>query len=694
MIYIDQSEGITKEKIINKAVETNAKEILLLAETEWECHFGGRETIDELAKMGVTLKVIHGAFRNQNYDDLYKNIGLDIEKDVFFWGTFWFNWAEFQLIQQIYHYQYMPPPVFKHPFICLNNRSHLHRCATVEELAKTGLIDKGVVTWHDFLGENPEYPFLHFDRSKKRILNDDFSTKLDSFLLPQEFHESFFHLITEATLNAHFITEKTVIPILLKKPFAVVSSPGFHKKLVELGFKLYDEIIDYSFDDEPDLNTRVSMLVSQLHKMCNNDTSAMFDTVREKLLYNYNRALEIIGDGSLIPSVIKDLTNEYDNVPSFNYRYKCFIEQTKNIKVIPRWHQNHDIFLEEIVNEKDNISDVLLDSLTEAECTYISPFIENCLDLCKELNLPVTLMSPYDPSFMKTFNRMQDPRWKSVHIVSWPLFWLARTFYYMSAPGRHAYNKDLGMDLSDNNVCLSQTDFKFLFISLNNISKNHRCLLMDLLAKQELISKGAISWRDIRGELDPVRHLIPEGMTDSEYAGYPYEYWKPEILLLDQTKEEKFNQEILPVEYIDSFMQLVPETGEDHFFLTEKTSVPLLFNKPFLVAGCVHYHKILESFGFKLYDEIFDYSFDSIEDCRGRYQGIVDNIDKLKNQNLLELRNKIKDKLIYNRKLALEYVFDKWPQPIRTLRNALRIKDVESALTQISDIGRFKNDIY
>lgn len=694
MMYLDQSEGITQEKIINKAIETGAKEILLLAETEWECNFGGKETVAKLAEMGVTLKVIHGSFRNQNYDDMYTNIGLDPEKDVFFWVTFWFNWAEFQLIQQLYHYNYMPPPVFKHPFICLNNRSHLHRCATVEELAKTGLIDKGIVTWHDFLQENPTYPFKYFDRSKKRILNDDFPTKLDSFLIPQEFHESFFHLITEATLGAHFITEKTVLPILLKKPFAVVSSPGYHRKLVELGFKLYDEIIDYSFDDEPDLNTRVSMLVGQLNYMCSTDTGALFDKVREKLLHNYNRALEIIGDGTLIPSVIKDLAKEYQDVPTFNYRYKCFIDQTKNIKVIPRWHQNHDVFLEEIVNEQDNISDVLLDSLTEAECTYMSPFLENCLDLCKALNLPVTLISPYDPKFMKPFARMSDPRWKSVHIVSWPLFWLSRTFSYMGAPKQQQYNKDNGMDLFDNNVCLSQTEFKFLFISLNNISKNHRCLLMDLLAKHELIPRGAISWLDIRRELDSVRHLIPDGMTDSEYDGYPYQYWKPEILLLDQTKEEKFNQEILPLEYKDSFMQLVPETEEDHFFLTEKTSVPLLFNKPFLVAGCVNYHKILESFGFKLYDEIFDYSFDSIEDCRERFQGIVNNIDRLKNQNLLELREKIKDKLIYNRKLALDYVFDKWPHSVSTLRNTLRIKDVQSTLTQISDISRYKNDIY
>lgn len=693
MIFIDVSEPITKESLIQKANASGDRDIVILFDKEWECNIGGKDTVDALKEANINLHIVYGSFNGEYYKEMCQSTGLDYE-NLHFWNTVWFNHSDLQFQSIMRHSEYEPPAKFKYPFICLNNRSHFHRCATIEELAKTGLIDKGVVTWHDFLNENPDYPFVFFDRTKKRILNDEFDVKRDSFLMPDEFHDSFFHLVTEATTRVNFITEKTVTPILLKKPFAVVSLPGFHQRLVELGFKLYDEIIDYGFDQEPDLNTRVSMLVEQLHKVCDSDTSLLYNKIKEKILYNYNRALEIIRDGSMIPKIVKDVVTEHKDNPDFNYGYKIFVNQTKSIKVIPRWHNDHNTFLDEIRNEKDTIHTVLLDSLTELNCTYTSPFIENCLELCRQSQIEVELVSPYSSRVNVPFNFMKDPRWRTVKMISWPTYWLVRTFHYMSVGNNRNININNGMDIADNSVCLTNDEFKFLFVSMNNLAKDHRCLLMDLLAKHNAIPHGAISWLDRRRDLDSVRHLIPEGMTDSEYVGYPYKYWKPEILILDQRKTDKFNQEILPIQYKQSFMQLVPETEEDYFFITEKTAVPLLFNKPFLVASSANYHKILQTFGFKLYDEIFDYSFDSEKDISIRYEGIVENVNRLKGQNLIELREKIKDKLMFNRQLALSYVFDNWPKEVLDLKDRLLLFGNESTLTEITEVKKYKNDIY
>jgi len=693
MIFIDISEPFSKEILIQKSNAAGDRDIVILFDKEWECRFGGKDTIDALKEANINLHILYGSFNGEYYKEMCQSVGLEYS-NLHFWNTAWFNLSELQFKSVMRHSEYEPSAQFKYPFICLNNRAHFHRCATIEELAKTGLIDKGIVTWHDFLNENPNYPFVFFDRTKKRILNDGFDVKRDSFLLPDEFHDAFFHLVTEATTTVNFITEKTVTPILLKKPFAVVSLPGFHQRLVELGFKLYDEIIDYSFDQEPDLNTRISMLVEQLHKLCDTNTTLLYNRLKDKILYNYNRALEIIRDGTLIPQIVKDVVNEHKNNPEFNYGYTMFVNQTKTIKVIPRWHDDHNKFLDEISNEKDTIHTVVLDSLTELNCTYMGSFLENCLELCNQYHIEVQLVSPYSGQINKPFSLMRDVRWRKVRMISWPLYWLVRTFYYMSMPNNKNINNNNGMDISENSVCLSTDEFKFLFVSLNNLSKNHRCLLMDLLAKHQLLRHGAIAWLDRQRNLDAVRHLIPEGITDSEYVGYPYRYWKPEVLILDQTKETKFNQEILPIQYKHSFMQLVPETDEEDFFLTEKTAVPLLFNKPFLVAGCVNFHKILESFGFKLYDEIFDYSFDSEHDLETRYEGIVQNLNRLKHQNLTELREKIKDKLVFNRQLALSYVFDNWPKDVLDLKDRLFLAGAESTLTQITEVKRYKNDIH
>ena len=57
----------------------------------------------------------------------------------------------------------------------------------------------------------------------------------------------FFQLVSETTTNHFFLTEKTVKPLLLKQPFLVFGNVGFHKKLKDYGFKLYDEVFNYDF---------------------------------------------------------------------------------------------------------------------------------------------------------------------------------------------------------------------------------------------------------------------------------------------------------------------------------------------------------------------------------------------------------------------------------------------------------------
>ena len=105
-------------------------------------------------------------------------------------------------------------------------------------------------------------------------------------------------------------------------------------------------------------------------------------------------------------------------------------------------------------------------------------------------------------------------------------------------------------------------------------------------------------------------------------------------------------------------MQLVAESEEDLFMISEKTAVPLLLNKPFLIVSCKDFHKNLVNLGFKLYDEVFDYSFDKIEDPLTRIEQLVKNVHQLSNktpEQLNQYTELLKPKLEYNRNLAIEY---------------------------------------
>jgi hypothetical protein len=79
--------------------------------------------------------------------------------------------------------------------------------------------------------------------------------------------------------------------------------------------------------------------------------------------------------------------------------------------------------------------------------------------------------------------------------------------------------------------------------------------------------------------------------------------------------------------------------------------------KPFLVVGCTGWYKIFEQLGFKLYDELFDYSFDEIESFRYRHEAIMAQIKDILNMDRSVLDKKIldiQDKISYNKRQLLE----------------------------------------
>jgi hypothetical protein len=60
-----------------------------------------------------------------------------------------------------------------------------------------------------------------------------------------------------------------------------------------------------------------------------------------------------------------------------------------------------------------------------------------------------------------------------------------------------------------------------------------------------------------------------------------------------------------------------------------------------------------------LYDEIFDYSFDSLTDTNERIDGIITNLKNVKDSDYNELRLKIKDKILRNKNNALDIINNK-----------------------------------
>lgn len=266
-----------------------------------------------------------------------------------------------------------------------------------------------------------------------------------------------------------------------------------------------------------------------------------------------------------------------------------------------------------------------------------------------------------------------DPFYRNVKMHYWDTFWFTYTYYELMRPHHrnHNINNNNG-DILDFNIDTNK-EFKFPFITLNNNPKTHRAMLMDQLAKHDLINKGAVSWRDMHNSLNSIRHTFEEGVTDSMYMGMIFEYWKPERIFLDQ-EYAHMDQNILPTQYKDSFVQVVTESFETEILFSEKTAIPLFFSKPFLILGAKDYNRRLTDFGFVLYDELFDYSFDSLDSTADRVEGIIQNILKVVSYDSATKKQKlndIKDKLLHNKQLAHSIATDlsRFPKPVMDLQD-------------------------
>lgn len=196
----------------------------------------------------------------------------------------------------------------------------------------------------------------------------------------------------------------------------------------------------------------------------------------------------------------------------------------------------------------------------------------------------------------------------------------------------------------------NKKNFEKLYTNYNLRPRIHRRIMMDLLSKNNLFDAGFNSWNTL------FEFNIGNDITldDSFYPSF--KYWNEEILNLDDYFSDKFNDEFSP-ELTDtkSFMMLVGETSLEIPYVTEKTYRCMYLKQPFIAYGCKNQNKELVKYGFKLYDEIFDYSFDEIDDVFERYQTLLEtNIEKLKNKDFNKLYKQIEEKLIFNKKRLFE----------------------------------------
>lgn len=297
-----------QEFINNIQTNPDISRIVILAQHEWAYHqFVNLGTAFEeivTAAKDLPIDIIAGShslspvFYDVN-DPRYKNV------TVHYWPTYWMTCFGYSTDSQV-----SKEPIDK-LFCLLNGNAHCYRCLTMDLLCRDNLLDKGYISWYDF--NCPKgYTFKHWTPTKLTI--DEFNNSRNLFTVPPEYSRAFVNIVSESNMIPYFLTEKTTKPLFLKKPFLVISKEGFHTKfLVELGFKLYDEIFDYSFDAITDQDSRVEAVVQEIKRFENYSIAQLQELTAQighKLEFNQKHLTSLMYDVNIWPKIILDLLND------------------------------------------------------------------------------------------------------------------------------------------------------------------------------------------------------------------------------------------------------------------------------------------------------------------------------------------------------------------------------------------------
>ena len=239
-----------------------------------------------------------------------------------------------------------------------------------------------------------------------------------------------------------------------------------------------------------------------------------------------------------------------------------------------------------------------------------------------------------------------EPKNTSLKVYHWIDYYMKKTFNACIHNSKSVSGSDFA-NFGYYKQSLERTHFNHYITSLNYRSHNHRCHLIDLMAKNNLIENNAIAWHHLN-------HLGGHAST------YDWKYFESKQLVLS----DNFNDGWMspPKQYFDSFAQIISESTEFVTIFSEKTVMGLICHKPFLIAGPVGIHGKLKNLNFEFYDEIFDYSFDIETDREIRYQMILENFVRLQEENtlddLVKLQKKLLPKILHNFENLKKIVFD------------------------------------
>jgi hypothetical protein len=336
------------EETIDRIESGQTKKLILFGPEEWEtpnffmCRRRFNIFKSYLREKDVELVLITGGVNDTDLNSVYYLAGAE---GLHSWPTYFLHHTIWTVIPAGQKPMGHNTVIEKH-FTSLNGRAHGFRCRFIDHMYKENLFDHGYISWHnsDNWNLNDQYKFRWW--TPKNISCDAHwdhiaaTTGVQNLCTPPDvFKKSLFSVISESNTECLFITEKTWVAVYNQRPFLIYGAPNTHRYLEQLGFKLFDEIIDYSFDKEPDDDIRAQMFMHEVKKLTSYDISYLKELLQSKVMHNYRNMFDVAANRNAILPAIHDAVRVISHKTSTHYEEVLNIadrEQFRKFKKIGR----------------------------------------------------------------------------------------------------------------------------------------------------------------------------------------------------------------------------------------------------------------------------------------------------------------------------------------------------------------------
>jgi len=255
-------------------ISTRQDDLIIYHPEEFEI---GEFNYDQFSKLN-SVKIATGLFRDDYHKRGTENTELYFIDRYFVLHVLW----EFQYGS----YKYPKKPA-THLFCILNGRASWQRAMFMDKLAERKLLKHNIWTWNQKYTSTQYVPRFWKPQEKRlEVVMEPRHPPKESFICA-------FNVGTETNPDVSFVTEKTYRPMLYRQMPLLLGPPGMFDYLNKIGFML-SPIVDYSFDNKQNLETRASALADELKRLSKKYTPQEIRIAnRSAVEHNFNKILDI-----------------------------------------------------------------------------------------------------------------------------------------------------------------------------------------------------------------------------------------------------------------------------------------------------------------------------------------------------------------------------------------------------------------